>query len=98
MKRARWACCAISILVSGCGGVLADLQHVTRADVAVQWFGGQDRPENPSLVPADLDWHTDPLPDVRYPSEPFVAGRRGKARMWVRFTPDTKFTIDSPGA
>jgi signal transduction histidine kinase len=84
--------------MSGCGGVPADLQHVTRANVAVQWFGSQDRPDSPPIVPADLDWRVDPLPDVRHPTEPFVAGHRSKARMWVRFTPDRQFTIDSPGA
>ena len=89
MKRASWACCAISLLAwaaLAAPSAAADRERVTVAEVAFERFDAKAWPvATPREVPSGLEWQRVDLPYVGL-KVTLPAGERQIARTWVRFT------------
>jgi signal transduction histidine kinase len=86
MKRASWACCAISLAAWVLGGCESQPDHleVRRAQYAVQWFDDDAAPASPPRVPQELEWRNVTLPHLGGRERPVEGGRIAFARVWIR--------------
>lgn len=90
MRRARWGCCAINVLAAAAAAAerdpIDDLQHITRAEVAIEQIDIGAWTDSPPVVPTQLSWHSVALPFIGQVPDPARGGGTANARLWLRFT------------